>query len=248
MRVESKYKEPYDNIIGHYTNDLVFRRKLHIMTSSKSQYNYWLGFCGFNTSIIEEKNPFTNRSYSEDNGIQTRQGYFVLAGVAYPFVAIVRGRTTYGTDSQFKIPNEEACKVLTSYNSFGDWTFCFNQTDFWVMFNRLKASHTQKHGNHLSLGFDWNAKDNIPVLKNVAIGMVLYDREGWTIYDNFSFSMIPQHNLWSSFKLHDVYQEIYRFLANKAVNTELPQVANDVRIQQHGFDLKKSFRKRKKGD
>ena len=60
------------------------------------------------------------------------------------------------------------------------------------------------------------------------------------------FSLFTSHNMWSHFSLIEVYQAIFVYLANKTTKeNEVVTVENDTRIQQHGFDLKTSFRKSK---
>ncbi len=45
---------------------------------------------------------------------------------------------------------------------------------------------------------------------------------------------------------HEVYDSVYRWLANRNnPGRPIPEMPNDIKIQQAGFDLKKSFRKEK---
>ncbi len=82
--------------------------------------------------------------------------------------------------------------------------------------------------------------------------LLLWDTGSWgmrlsrtqTLIEDVEFGL--KSTIWSVIDPIFTAQEIYRFLANKAVVDEVTQVSNDVRIQQHGFDLKTSFRGKNK--
>jgi len=80
--------------------------------------------------------------------------------------------------------------------------------------------------------------------------LLLWNKQYWRPINHCTFIEDAEFGLkstiWSIIDPVHTAQEIYRFLANKSIVDEVTQVSNDVRIQQHGFDLKTSFRGKNK--
>ena len=130
-----------------------------------------------------------------------------------------------------------------------NWTFLFSLQECkrYYKENNLKGLTSRYDFNN---GTDWKALTLKDV--NSPIGIVAWNSAftrpiNHAVYiEDMCFSLLRKHNLWSHFSLIEVYQAIYMFLANKTTKeNEVVTVENDTRIQQHGFDLKTSFRKPK---
>lgn len=225
MRLLSKYKEPYDSMLGTGVGDLTWVRKPALANLPDSLVQHCLA-----------KSASLNLEF--DQGTEMT-GYFILGKKGYPFVA--HCLRTYA---------KEDFRQLTGQSLSGDWTFLFSALACkrYCQDNKLKGAdkyYLQDTHNWATITLSeaeldspiglvfWEAKRSIPINSAIYI-------------KNMVFSMLTTHNLWSHFSLIEVYQAIYMFLANKTTKeNEVVTVENDTRIQQHGFDLKTSFRKPK---
>lgn len=125
--------------------------------------------------------------------------------------------------------------------------------------NRTLGVNIVKSGNVIHIGHD-KAKSkgyecrveaalfdiDIPQVHPVeliALFNIGFTRQAAAVIPNPNLSNL---NIQSVLHPASAYQEIYTWLCNRS-NPEKPivNVENDVRIQQHGFDLKTSFRKEK---
>lgn len=221
MRIISKFKEPYDHIAG-YSDDLTWIRLPKVEEYDQKLLSKNIG------------STFNMLGLNKNNGLSEYKGYFILAGKGYPFVCLVKDYI--GGDK----PPSDVQRALHLEGT--EYTFMFSANDLQRTVRELQlqglSSGTLPYFTHM----DWTVRD---LYLDTPIALIMGNYYRAHIYTDMVFSVLHKHNLWSFFGIHSVFNDIYKYLANKAVNTELPQVANDVRIQQHGFDLKTSFRKAK---
>lgn len=224
MRLLSKYKEPYDSMIATGVGDLTWVRKPISTNIPKTIAD----------SIIMKNNQLGLAR----NGIEGNElhGYFLLGKKAYPFVVHAKKSTVTALDDFNNL------KLGINDN----WVFLFSLQECkrYCKENNLKGSTSRYDIT------DWKALTLKDI--NAPIGIVVWNSAfsrpiNHAIYvENMCFSLLRKHNLWSHFSLIEVYQAIYMFLANKTTKeNEVVTIENDTRIQQHGFDLKTSFRKPK---
>lgn len=227
MRLLSKYKEPYDSMIATGVGDLTWVRKPTVAKLPDSLVS---------SVIMRSTQLGLNRDSTQGHEVH---GYFLLGKKAYPFIAHAK---------KSSVPS------LTDWNKLGlvsnyvsdNWTFLFSLQECkrYCKENNLKGSTSR---------YDFNAWKALTLEDvNSPIGIVAWNTAtprptNYVVYvEDMCFSLLRKHNLWSHFSLIEVYQAIYMFLANKTTKeNEVVTVENDTRIQQHGFDLKTSFRKSK---
>lgn len=230
MRLLSKFKEPYDSMLATGVGDLTWVRKPAIAKLPESLVS---------SVIMKSTQLGLNQDKTQGHEVH---GYFLLGKKAYPFIAHAKKSTIPSLDDFNKL------ELVPNYIS-DNWTFLFSLQECkrYYKENNLKGSTSRYDFNN---GTDWKALTLKDV--NSPIGIVAWNSAftrpiNHAVYiEDMCFSLLRKHNLWSHFSLVEVYQAIYMFLANKTTKeNEVVTVENDTRIQQHGFDLKTSFRKPK---
>ena len=113
-------------------------------------------------------------------------------------------------------------------------------------------SHRYFHeDNHMKLGTkrffeEWRMQDDEIFLEN-KVPVWLYKLQSW----NKTLVLNPKLKTYEFFRIkdaHAAFQEISMYLANILVEQkETAPIEDKYRIEQHGFDLKSSFRREKRG-
>jgi hypothetical protein len=227
MRLLSKYKEPYDAMLATGVGDLTWIRKPTVSKLPDSLVS---------SVIMRSTQLGLNRDSTQGHEVH---GYFLLGKKAYPFIAHAKKSSVPSLDDWNKLG------VVPNYIS-DNWTFLFSLQEC----KRYCKENNLKGSTVLNKGTEWKALTLEDV--NSPIGIVAWNSAtsrpiNHAVYvEDMCFSLLRRHNLWSQFSLVEVYQAAYMFLANKTTKeNEVVTVENDTRIQQHGFDLKTSFRKSK---
>jgi hypothetical protein len=225
MKLLSKYKESYDAMLATGVGDLTWVRKPELAKLPDSLVPHCIS---------------KSKSLNLEIGQGTEMtGYFILGKKGYPFVAHC-----------LPTPCKDDLRNLTQQALSGEWTFLFSALACkrYCQDKKLKGARE----TYLRNAHDWAAITLNESELDSPIGLVFWGANvsspiRTAIYiKDMVFSLFTTHNLWSQFSLVEVYQAIYMFLANKTTKeNEVVTVENDTRIQQHGFDLKTSFRKSK---
>ena len=222
MKLLSKYKESYDAMLATGVGDLTWIRKPELSPLPDG----FIDHVKYRTHYLSLL-PGQGTEY---------HGFFILGNKAYPFVA-------HALPSNCK----DDLRNLLSEAVSGDWKFFFSEL---LCKQYCKANNL---AGDLGYRHDYSDWKSITVENTTSpIGLVfwktnVHNPKRHVVYvKDMVFSLFTSHNMWSHFSLIEVYQAIFVYLANKTTKeNDVVTVENDTRIQQHGFDLKTSFRKSK---
>ena len=216
MRLHTDFHDYYDNAVGYGIDENVFYSRF----TKKAE--------------ILIKSPFDHAGVSG--------GLLGFCGIIYPFALFVRY-------DNFEIVDRYCAYNLEEYKTKAEeWKY--ERFSFGRRFDeqRRKIDLKRKEKTEMQAKqffVDWSSQSNEIFLKfKVPIWTVMLGRNTETGLINPRLKDYGFDRIKDSFT---AFQEISMYLSNILVEQkETAAVEDKFRIEQHGFDLKKSFRKEKK--
>ena len=215
MRLQTDFHDYYDNAVGYGIDENVF-------------------YSRFTKKVeILVKSPFDHAGV---NG-----GLLGFCGTIYPFVLFVKYEKSEIVDRYCAYNLEEYQKKSDEWRSDG---FHFSR-GFAERYRKIQSKRRDSEEMRAKRFFvDWSSQSNDIFLKfKVPIWTVMLSRISSEGLINPRLKDYGFDRIKDSFT---AFQEISMYLSNILVEQkEVAVIEDKYRIEQHGFDLKKSFRKNK---
>lgn len=216
MRLHTDFHDYYDNAVGYGIDDNV-----HYNRFSKE----------FKIHIKSDLNL----------PIHKNAGLVGFCGEIYPFTEIIK------YNHKVCVYSEESRKVVECFFAFGYEEYKDKESE-WLHYSGACFDYrdSSKELNLKRFFFDWSLKsDEIFLELKAPVWILKFDngREKNGVLNprlkDYGFDRVKD-----SFT---AFQEISMYLSNILIEQkEVAEIEDKFRIEQHGFDLKKSFRKEKK--
>jgi hypothetical protein len=217
MRLHSDFHDYYDHAIGYGIDELV-------------HYNRF------------QKSVEIQLKSSADRPVHRRSGVLGFCGTLFPFIQIAR----YDKKHDFDYLDDYDGRVVEEFYAFSleeykkkeeEWSDYSDDFGFIDDSRRIKLKQ---------FFLDWHFSDDTVFLEyQVPIWRMQFYSEASNALLNPSLRECGFERMKDSVT---TFQEISTYIANVIVEQKpLAKVDDKHRIEQHGFDLKESFRRRKEG-
>ena len=153
--------------------------------------------------------------------------------------------------------NTQLCNLIYKRHRYRDYAHRYDEHHGWLVVGTL-AIPIIKHRNPQT-GVETFYRDTVNGLVDTIVEnsvspilLITWVSPAWRIPDNETLSIIADvefdrdSSIWGIIGAQSISQLVFNWLCNKAVPEVNTEIDNDVRIQQHGFDLKTSFRGKNK--